>query len=150
LKGDPFHAGKENQVTDWAELLTLDTAQALAFYDHPFFGKFPAITRNTFGKGSLTYEGTVLSDALQSKVLLDVLQRAGIAGPDQNLPASLRAKHGTNRNGKIIHYYLNYSSAEQTFGYSHKNGTDLLSQAAIASSQRITLKPWDLVIVEEK
>ena len=150
LKGDPFHAGKENQVTDWAELLTLDTAQALAVYDHPFFGKFPAITRNTFGKGSFTYEGTVLSDRLQSKVLLDVMQRAGIAGPDQNLPASVRAKHGTNRNGKMIHYYLNYSSAEQTFGYSHKNGTDLLSQSAIASSQEITLKPWDLVLIEEK
>jgi beta-galactosidase len=150
LQGDPFHAGKENQVTDWAEMLTLDTAQALGYYDHPFFGKFPAITRNTSGKGSLTYEGTVLSDALQSKVLLDVMQRAGIAGPDQNLPARVRAKHGTNRNGKTIHYYLNYSSTEQTFSYPHKNGTDLLSQSAIASSQKITLKPWDLVLIEEK
>ena len=150
LQGDPFHAGRENQVTDWAEMLTLDTAQALGYYDHPFFGKFPAITRNTFGKGALTYEGTVLSDALQSKVLLDVMQRAGIAGPDQNLPASVRAKHGTNRNGKMIHYYLNYSSTEQTFSYSHKNGTDLLSQSAIASAQKIALKPWDLVLIEEK
>jgi beta-galactosidase len=150
LKGDPFHAGKDNQVTDWAEMLTLETAQALAYYDHPFFGKFPAITRNAFGKGTLTYEGTVLSDTLQSKVLLDVLQRAGIAGPDQSLPPSVRVKHGTNREGKPIHYYLNYSGNEQTFNYPYRVGTDLLRQSAVAPSQRVTLKPWDLVLIEEK
>ncbi len=58
LKGDPFHTGNENQVTDWTEMISLDTAKALAYYDHPFFGKFPAITRNSFGKGTLTYERT--------------------------------------------------------------------------------------------
>ena len=33
-------------------MITLDSAKALAYYDHPFFGKYPAITRNEFGKGS--------------------------------------------------------------------------------------------------
>src|SRR2546430_4390531 len=50
LKDDPFHAGDDNRVTTWAEMLILDTAKALAYYDHPFFGKYPAITQNTFGK----------------------------------------------------------------------------------------------------
>jgi len=131
-------------------MLTLDSAQALAYYDHPFFAKYPAITQNSFGKGTLTYEGTVLSDPLQTKVLLEVLQQAGLTGPDQSLPPSVRAKHGTNRSGKMIHYYLNYSSTEQTFSYPHKAGSDLLSQTAVAPSQKITLKPWDLVLIEEK
>jgi beta-galactosidase len=150
LKGDPLRAGDENKVSDWAEMLTVDTAEPIAFYDHPFFGKYPAITRNSFGKGSLTYEGTVLSDALQTKVLLDVLQRAGVAGPDQSLPPSVRAKHGTNRNGKMVHYYLNYSSGEQTFSYPYGAGTELLTQAAVAQSQKITIKPWDLILIEDK
>jgi beta-galactosidase len=38
-----------------------DTAKPLASYDHPFFGKYPAITRNRFGKGTLTYEGSRIS-----------------------------------------------------------------------------------------
>jgi beta-galactosidase len=92
----------------------------------------------------------VLSDALQTKVLLDVLQRAGVAGSDQSLPASVRAKHGTNRNGKMVHYYLNYSSEQQTFTYSYNAGTELLTQAAVAQSQKITVKPWDLILIEEK
>ena len=150
LKGDPFHVGKENQVTDWVEMVSLDTAQAVAYYDHPFFGKYPAITRNSFGKGTLTYEGTVLSDALQTKVLLDVLERVGVTGPDQSLPPSVRAKRGANRDGKTIHYYLNYSGNEQTFSYAYHAGTELLSQSPVAPSQRVTLKPWDLVLIEEK
>ena len=150
LKDDPLQAGADNKVSAWADMLILEGAQALAYYDHPFFEKYPAITRNHFGSGTLTYEGTVLSDTLQTKMLLDVLQIAGLAGPDQELPASVRVKHGTNRNGKVIHYYLNYSSGPQTFKYKYKSGTDLLTDLAVPSFQLVTLKPWDLVIIEEK
>jgi beta-galactosidase len=150
LKGDPLKAGADNHVSEWAEMLILEGAEGLAYYDHAFLGKYPAITRNHFGKGTLTYEGTVLSDKLQDKALLDVLQMAGLTGPDQQLPAPLHVKHGTNRNGKTVHYFMNYSDAPQTFAYPYRAGEDLLTQAGVAASQRITLKPWDLVIVEEK
>lgn len=92
----------------------------------------------------------MLSDALQTKVLLEVLQMAGLTGPDQELPAAVRVKHGTNRNGKTIHYYMNYSSDSQTFKYSCKQGEDLLTKMTVAPSQTVTLKPWDLAIFEEK
>jgi beta-galactosidase len=150
LKGDPLHAGSENKVSDWAEMLNLDSAEGLAYYDHPFFGKYPAITRNRFGKGVLTYEGTVLTDKLQEKVLLAALQAAGVTGPDQTLPPTVRAKHGINRSGKTVHYYLNYSSDAKAFSYPYGSGTDLLTQAAVAHSQQVTVKPWDLVLIEEK
>jgi hypothetical protein len=32
-------------------------AKPIAYYDHPFFGKWPAITENEFGSGTLLYEG---------------------------------------------------------------------------------------------
>jgi beta-galactosidase len=150
LKSDPFHAGAGNKVSEWAEMLVLEGAQSLAYYDHPFFSKYPAITRNRFGNGTLTYEGTVLSDTLQTKLLLDVLQMAGLTGPDQEIPATVRVKHGTNRNGKTIHYYMNYSSDSQTFKYPYKLGEDLLTKTSVAPFQAVTLKPWDLAILEEK
>jgi beta-galactosidase len=149
LKGDPYHVGGENQVHTWAEFLQLEHAEALAYYDHPFFGQWPAITRNHFGQGELVYEGTAVSDAIQSKVVLDALKSAGLTSVDQQLPPSVRLKSGTNREGKQLHYYLNYSSDNQTFAYPHGAGSDLLTGAAIASGQSITLKPWDLAIVEE-
>ena len=150
LKGDPFHAAGDNEVSEWAEMILLDTAKGLAYYDQPFFEKYPAITRNSFGKGTLTYEGTVLSDVLQDRVMSGVLQLAGLTGPDQALPANVRVKHGVSRKGKTLHYFLNYSSDSQTFTYSFGAGTDLLAQSAVAQGQNIKVKPWDAVIVEEK
>jgi len=150
LKEDPFKVGGDNKVSEWCEMLILEGAEPLAYYDHPFFGKYPAITRNRFGSGTLTYEGTVLSDPIQAKVLLGVLQIAALTGLDQQLPAPVRVKHGTNRNGKTIHYYMNYSNDPQTFQYPYGAGEELLTQNAVASSQALTLKPWDLVIIAEK
>src|SRR4029077_2629908 len=131
-KGDPFQAGDKNRVSSWAEFLVPDTAESLAFYDHPFFGKFPAITRNRYGQGTLTYEGTVLSDELQKKVLLDVLKRASLTGPDQGTPASVRVKHGIGNSGKKIHYYLNYSGQTQTLNYPYADAEDILTHKAVA------------------
>lgn len=149
LKDDPFHVGADDRVSEWAEMLIPDTAQALAYYDHPFFGKYPAITRNAFGKGTLTYEGTVLTEKVQSAVLLDVLQKAGLMGPDQALPSEVHVKHAQNRQGKTLHFYLNYSSSPQTVSYSYGSGRNLLSQGAVSHDQPLLLQPWDAAIVEE-
>ncbi|HJU53792.1 MAG TPA: beta-galactosidase [Pyrinomonadaceae bacterium] len=150
LKGDPFQTGEENTARAWAEFIIPEKAIALAYYDHPFYGKWPALTRNTFGKGTLTYEGTFLSDKLQERVLFDVIKLAGLDGPDQQLAAPVRVKHGMDNAGKNIHYYLNYSSQSQTFTYPYANGTDLLTKKAVNKSQAVELAPWDLVIIEER
>jgi beta-galactosidase len=150
LKDDPFKASAENKAMYWAEFLLLEHAHAIATYDHPFFGRWPAITRNEFGKGTMTYEGTYLSDDVQKGVLLDVLASAGLVGEDQRLPAPVRAKHGVNTMGKKLHYYLNYSSEANSFNYAHGAGVDLLTGLSIAHGQQVQLKPWDLGIVEEQ
>lgn len=149
LKGDPYRAGDDNKVRHWAEFLQLDTAQALAWYDHPFFGRWPAITANRYGAGTAVYEGTYLSDGLQKAVLRSVLQENGLVGPDQQLPPHIQARTGVNRFGKTIRYYFNYSGAPATFTYRHKAGADLLTARAVKGDETITLAPWDLVIVEE-
>ncbi len=150
LKGDPFGVGAQNQVSYWAEFLMLEHAKALAWYDHPFFGQWPAIASNDYGAGTLTYEGTYLSDELQRRVVLRVLQRAGLTGPDQTLPSSVHVKHGVNRFGKRIDYYLNYSSSAQQFVYPYADGTDLPTLRPIAHEETVTVQPWDVIIVEEK
>ena len=148
LKGDPFGVGAENQASVWADMLLPETAKPLAFYDHPFFGKYPALTRNAFGKGTVTYQGTVLSDALQEKVVADVLKQAGIV-PEPGLPAKVRARQAVARDGKALRFYLNFSGEPQSFAYAHGAGTELLSQKPVAAGERLTLGPWDLAVVRE-
>lgn len=151
LNGDPFHVGADaNKVSDWAEMIIPDTAKPLANYDHPFFGKYPAVTRNAFGKGTLTYEGTVLSEELQKAVLLSVLRDAGVTNSDQELPSAVHVKHAIGRDGKTLHFYLNYSSAPQTLSYRYGPATDLLSQSTVTNGQSFTLPPWDAAIIEEQ
>jgi beta-galactosidase len=150
LKGDPFQAGAENHVSDWADMVLLDSAKALAYYDHPFFAKYPAITENHFGKGMVTYEGTVPSDRLQQKVLERVLGQAQLMGPDQKLPAAVRVKHGASRAGKRMHYYFNFSAGPQQIVYSYGAGRELLSNHAIDRGTSVALEPWGVAIVEQK
>jgi beta-galactosidase len=149
LKGDPFKAGAENKVSAWAEYILPEKAEALAFYDHPVFGKFPAVTRNRFGRGSLTYEGTYLSDALQEKVVAAALESAGVRLADAALPPEIRAKHAVLADGTPVHAFFNFSAAAQTFVYGYPGSREILSGRKIDKFQRITLPAWDLVIIAE-
>ncbi|MDA2925854.1 Beta-galactosidase C-terminal domain [Acidobacteria bacterium AH-259-G07] len=62
----------------------------------------------------------------------------------------MKLRHGLNKTGKKLRYYLNFSRVKQSFVYPHSSGTDLLTGRAIKSSERVTLDAWDLVIVEER
>jgi beta-galactosidase len=154
LKGDPYHMGSEsagdNQVSYWAEFLIPEHAKAIAYYDHPFFGRWPAITENEYGAGTLLYEGTYLSDKLQTAVLRDSLQKIGLTGIDQQLPAEVHVQHGVNRLGKRLHYYFNYGSRDVIIIYPYSSGTNLLDGKSVNKSASLTLTPWDLAIVEEQ
>jgi beta-galactosidase len=149
LKGDPFQAGADNKVQHWAEFLQLDTAKALAYYDHHFFGRWPAITSNQYGAGKMVYEGTFLSDKLQRAVLKSSLQELGLVGPDQQLPDSIRTRTGTNDYKRQVHYYFNYAGKDVTFTYARKPGVDLLTGKRAAAGASVTLGPWEVAIIEE-
>ncbi len=149
LEPDPYGVGDQNKGAVWEEFIIPDTAQVIAsFQDH--YWHFPAITRNQYGRGTLTYEGTFLTDALQREIIRDVAKTAGLTGPDQSVPQPVKVRHGRNAQGKLLHYYLNFSGEQQLFPYPYRNGNDLLNNRRVGSKDTITLKPWDLAIVAEE
>ena len=150
LKNDPFNVGAEqNKIHTWMELITASTAKVLAWYDHPVWGSYAAITENQFGKGLATYVGCMTSEALTEKIVKDALQKANLWNDDQQLYFPVITKSGLNRQGKIIHYYFNYSAAPQKVLYSHKDGNELLSGKEISSKSNLELAAWGVNIVEE-
>ena len=149
LTPDPYGAGEQNQGSVWQEFLVPEGAQVIVSFDDPYW-HFPAITRNRYGHGALTYEGTFLTDFLQREVIRDVLKGAGLTGPDQNLPQAVRVRHGHNAQGRMLHYYLNFSGSEQALTYPYRGGADILSGAAVKQGQTLKLKAWDLAIVAEQ
>jgi beta-galactosidase len=80
---------------------------------------------------------------------LDALKEAGLTSTDQQLPPSVRVKHGIGRDGHKLHYFLNYSSSPTAITYSYGAGTDLLTGQSLAPGQQITIGPWDLIIAKE-
>jgi beta-galactosidase len=62
---------------------------------------------------------------------------------------SVRVKHGLGRDGRNLHYYLNYSSQPATLTYAYAAGRDLLTGNLLAPGQRVEVAPWDLIIVKE-
>ena len=150
LKDNPFAVSdQDNMVSEWAEMIIPETAQALAYYDHPFYGKYPAITSNKFGKGTLVYEGCRPSDGLQEKIVLSALERAGIRTSDQNIHWPLITKQGTNSYGKPVHFYYNYSAKTDSVQYNFPAGKELTSDRSVKRGDKLPLLPWDVQIVEE-
>ncbi len=149
LTPDAYDVGDQNKGSVWQEFLVPDTAEVVASFDDPYW-HFPAITRNKYGSGTLTYEATFVTDTLQREVIRDVLKRVGLTGPDQNLPEAVRVRHGRNSHGKVLHYYLNFSGKEQTVSYPYGNGTDLLTSNSVSRGNALKLNPWDLAIVEDQ
>jgi len=149
LKGNPFGV-EDNVAKDWMEFLIPETAKPLAYYDHPFFSAYPAVTINNYGKGTLLYEGSLFSDEIQAKIIKEAVSRAGISSADNQLSWPLVVKSGKNEFGKNLHFYYNYSSEVKEFTYPHPSGKELVSDKPVASGQVMSIVPWGVLIVEEK
>jgi len=150
LLDDPFKVGGEkNKVKDWVEFIIPETAKPVALYDDPFFGKYPAVVENKFGKGTFIYEGCLVSDDIQSKIVYNKALETGLINKDSHIAYPLVLKYGTNDQGKTIRYYLNYSNIEQAFTWFYDKGTDLLTDKTLKKGDNLLLKPWDVLIVEE-
>src|SRR3954463_12378535 len=60
--------------------LLLAKNKVLAYYDHPLFGRYAAITENRHGKGLATYICCMTSNAITEKILADAVKKAGLWG----------------------------------------------------------------------
>ncbi|WP_160720454.1 beta-galactosidase [Bacillus sp. USDA818B3_A] len=150
LKGDPFGVGQEHNTVDtWMELITPVSAEVLAYYDHPHWGQYAAITQNRFGKGLATYIGAMISEAAMNKVLEHAVKQADLWGVDQELAFPLITKSGINEFGKTIRYYFNYSDSTRSFVYPYGEGVELLSNTTIASEQLLDIERWGVLVIEE-
>ncbi len=138
-------SGKDLEARWWMEFLTPTTAKVIARFEHHSWPNYAAITRNSYGKGEVTYIGFMPSDALIEGVLTDTAKRAGVVWPEAaRFPLIVRS--GTLTNGSRVRYLLNYSPEKQNIPRELANGTDVLTGRQAAS----TIDPWGVAILESK
>ncbi len=131
----------------WMELLIPDTAETKASYNHKYWGKYAALTRNSFGNGHAWYLGTMTSSEILKKYLLQAANDAGIEQPEQKWPLIRRS--GINAKGQKIHFLFNYSG-ESVSLTSRWNATELLTEATYTHGESISLKDWGVAILMEE
>lgn len=141
--------GLSNQgsIHTWMELLQPGEAEVLVQYSHPSWGKYAAVTRNHFGNGTAIYAGCLMNEDWTKALLLHALNEAGISSENRDLYPVV-VKTGRNDEGKMIRYYLNYSSEEKKVPYRYNDGVELLSEKQLHRNDAIVLEPWGAAIVE--
>ena len=149
LDGDPFGVGEaDNKARWWMEMLHPTTAKVVARYKHPSWPADAAMTRNSWGKGEVSYIGFMPSDAMIEKIMAGEVQRAGVEPTMAGVRFPLIVRGGTLKNGHAVRYMFNYSATPQQLTVA-RAGTELLHDRKLASGQKIDLAAWDLAIVEE-
>lgn len=149
LKDNPFNLKNPAQISEWYEFLIPETAQPLAYAAHPFFGKWPVITQNKYGKGSLTYIGAYPSQELLDTIVKKTAVEAGVI-PQDNYSFPIILRSGINQSGKNIHYVFNYSAEAKELKSVYPDAKELITNKAVKSGERVTVGPWDVLILEEK
>ena len=151
LKDDPFQVGAQNNTIDtWMELITPTTADVLAYYDHPHWGTYAAITKNRYGNGTATYIGCMPSAAIMRQVLQYAVQEAGIWAADQALAFPLITKSGINEHGQAVHYYFNYSDHPSAITYPYTEGRELLTNTVVSGGQIQPIDAWGVLVIVEQ
>lgn len=149
LKDNPFNLKNQGQIGEWYEFLIPETAKPLAYAEHPFFGKWPVITQNKYGKGSLTYIGTYPSQELLNTIVKKTAVEAGVITQD-NYSFPIIQRSGINQSGKNIHYVFNYSAEAKELTSVYPDAKELITNKAVKSGESVTVGPWDVLILEEK
>ncbi|MET0695449.1 MAG: beta-galactosidase, partial [Propionibacteriaceae bacterium] len=100
-----------SHATRWIDGLIADGAKVLAEYDHPHFGRFPAVVTTEHGTGRITTVGTV-PDQSCARARLPWLAPGSRAGWE--LPASVTVSSATASDGSRLHVVHNWSWDPQT------------------------------------
>lgn len=140
---------EENQISTWMEFLCPTTAVPLAYADHPFFGKWPCITENAYGKGHLIYVGTVPSQKLLEKLIARAADRQQIASVERKFSFPLILRSVENGYGKKVHYLFNYSMKPVTLDYPYSDSRSLLDEQQLKKGASVVIEPWGVIIGEE-
>ncbi|MFF4117122.1 beta-galactosidase [Streptomyces sp. NPDC001714] len=139
--GSPLSLPDTATATHWADGLTVADADVLAEYEHPHFGRWPAVTTRVHGEGRVTYVGTVPGRDL-ARTVAEWLVPSPRSGW-RDLPPSVTATTGTSPDGRRVHVIHNWSW-QQARVTAPVSLSDVLGSATVAVGAAVDLGAWDV------
>ncbi|MFE9674094.1 beta-galactosidase [Streptomyces sp. NPDC006259] len=142
--GGPLDLPEGATATLWADGLTVTDADVLVSYDHPHFGRWPAVTTRPHGAGRVTCVGTVPGRDL-ARALAGWMAPAP-RSPWQDLPASVTATTGTSPDGRRVHVVHNWSW-EPAGVQAPVDLSDALDGTSVPAGTPLHLGAWDVRVL---
>lgn len=136
------------KLTYFAELLTVESAEVIAQYEHKYWGKYAGITHNVYGNGSAYYVGCFTSKDILKKVLQKALLDAGLES-ENNLIWPVTIRSGINALGEKLHYLCHYSEDEREITSPYEKVRDILTNHVYQKGDTIRLADWDVLVLQE-
>jgi beta-galactosidase len=146
--GAPLTVPAGSTGQHWADGLQLEGATALAWYDHPHLGRFPAITTHEYGRGRVTYLGTLPSPELGAALARWLAAVSGLQPSWPGLPDAVRVDGARTRSGQRIWFVGNWSWQPTAITVPHPM-RDLLGGAELAAGEELTLGAWDIRLTQQ-
>lgn len=139
----------QNTLRYWMELLKpAATTEVLAGYEHKYWGKYAAVTKNRYGKGQAYYIGCFPSKEILKKIYLDAFHSINLPCPGYTWPIIIR--NCKSQTGKTVHFIFNYSSGEERIQCPYHAVADILNGNHYDDGQDILLKDWGVCILREE
>jgi beta-galactosidase len=133
--------------TRWLDGLQPSGAQELAHYQHPHFGRWPAVTSTAHERGQITYVGTIPNPAF-ARAIFEWLGPVNGRPAWKDLPPSATTTSGTGRAGRRIHFLHNWSwTATQAAAPCPLD--DVLTGERFDTCDPVALRSWDVRILAE-
>jgi len=133
----------------WADELVSEGASALLHYDHPHFGRFPAVTTQPYGSGRVTYVGT-LPDPVLGRALAEwAVDTSDVPAPGRGLAEQVRVTGATSRGGRRLWFASNWDHTEATVTLPVAT-TGLRTGVELPAGDALTLPPWSVEVLAER
>jgi beta-galactosidase len=141
---DVINLSEGAKAIGWIDMLMSDGAKVIVSYEHPHFGRFPAIVSSEHGHGRITTVGTVPNPAFAADLV------RWLASPPQTemwggLPESVTVYRATNSAGERIHVVHNWSWTPVRVTLP-RDMSDVLANGGNLISD-LELGPWDVRVV---
>ena len=146
--GERLSIGDDARAEGWLDELEPEGATPLAYYEHQFFGRFPAVTHHRYGAGEVTYVGTLPNASLGRSIADWVLDRAGVHALGAGLPEPVRVTRAEEPTGERLWFVTNWSSTGQQVP-APVSGIDRLTGERLGAGAEIDLPLWGVSIVAE-
>ncbi|MFI0822031.1 beta-galactosidase [Streptomyces sp. NPDC021098] len=145
--GSPLALPAGAAATRWVDGLQTDGAQVLAAYDHPHFGRWPAVTTRSHGAGRVTYVGTVPDPVLAASLLRWTLPAR--EGGWRFAQESVTSTGATAPDGRRVRFVHNWSWDEVPVRLPVAV-RDVLDGTDHQAGEELTLNAWDVRVLLER